>query len=221
MSEVRVNLLPREYEERAAARRATAFTILALVLFVIVLAVVYFLKVADVNAARDERDAAQAEVARLQAEVAQLAEFQELADRLESRNALLATAMATEISWARVLNDLSLSFPSSSSLVTLTANATTVETAPPAATGEQAVDFGEQVGAVTFTGYSVERYAPGVEAVLLEFADVRAFFNPFLNVAAEEERGTTEVTTFDGSVLLNEEAYTQRYASGLPGGFEL
>jgi cell division protein FtsB len=206
----RVNLLPRELEERRRNRRRMALLGLGLLLYVLVLGGVYALKVGDVNRVRDERDAAQAEVARLEAEVAGLRHFRELADELEARNAVLTAAMEDEIGWARVLNDLSLAFPGTSSLQTLAALAQDREVA----TGD--IDFGPAVGSMTFTGYSIERYAPGVEAVLIEFDKVRAFFHPFLSGASRGDIGETEVTTFNGSVQLDEEAYTRRYEDGLP-----
>jgi hypothetical protein len=184
--------------------------VVGLLLYVLLLGGLYALKVGDVNRVRDERDVAQAEVARLQAEVAGLRHFRELADELESRNAVLTAAMANEIGWARVLNDLSLAFPGTSSMQSLSALTPDPDPDP------GAIDFGPAVGSMTFTGYSIERYAPGVEAVLIEFDKVRAFFHPFLSSASRGEIGTTEVTTFTGSVQLDDEAYTRRYDEGLP-----
>jgi hypothetical protein len=118
--------------------------------------------------------------------------------------------MADEVGWARVLNDLSLAFPGTSSLQSLSA----VTQDPEQLDGT--VDFGPAIASMSFTGYSIERYAPGVEAVLIEFDKVRAFFNPFLSTASRGDIGATEVTTFTGSVQLDDEAYTRRYDEGLP-----
>ncbi len=177
----------------------------------------YVLKLGDVNQARQERDQAQADVARLQAQLNALEPFRRLAQQVEARNNVLAAAMATEISWSRVLNDLSLTFPPNASLLTLSATQPTAEDA--GQTGETeagAVALGEVVTTVEFSGYSVERYAPGVEGVLLRFDEVRGFFNSYLATAAAEERATTGVTNFNGSVQLGREAYTGRFAEGLP-----
>lgn len=214
---VRVNLLPREIFERARARRVTQSTIGAVVLFVGVLGILYMLKLADVRSAEQARDDARVEVALLQDELAELDEYRVLAEQLETRNTLLASSMETEISFSRVLNDLSLAFPSNASLQTLTMEATDAEgaeaTQPPE---DGAIDFGEAVAKTTFTGYSVERFAPGVETVLLDFDRTRAFFNAFLTTAAQDELGSTEVTNFNGSVTLDRDAYTGRYRDGLP-----
>ena len=203
----RVNLLPREIEQRARARRTTSWAIGAVAAFAALLGLLYVAKLGDLNAARDDRDAAAAEVERLSQELSTLQEFAELDRQLAARNELLRDAMAREISWARVFNDLSLTFPPSSSLTALTAASTPAD-APEATVGA--------VGNLTFDGYSVERYAPGVERVLVKFDEVTTFFNSYLTTAGELERGDTEVTSFAGTVQLNEEAYTGRYADGLP-----
>lgn len=209
---VKVNLLPREAAGVRAARRVTGFTIVAVVLFVAVLGLLYMAKLNEITQAEEEREVVQADISRLQAEIAQLEQFRQLANEFEARNALLAAAMSSEISMARVLNDLSLAFPATSSLRSMQMTAAD----PTAGTTEGEVEFGRAAGTATYDGYSTERYAPGVETVLIEFDKVTTFFNTFMATAALEEIGTTEVTSFQGSLQLNEEAYTRRYEDGLP-----
>ena len=210
----RVNLLPREIEQRARARRTTSWAIGAVAAYAALLGLVYIAKLGDLNAARADRDNAEATVAALEAELATLQEFAELDRQLTARNNLLSASMATEISWARVLNDLSLTFPPSSSLLQLTGEAAGAD-----ATGAAGTDpnpNSESIATVTFSGYSVERFAPGVERVLVKFDEVDTFFNPYLSEAVEAPRGETDVTTFAGSMHLTDDAYTGRYADGLP-----
>ena len=52
-------------------------------------------------------------------------------------------------------------------------------------------------------GYSIERYAPGVEGVLLQFDQVNGLTTTYLNTAAGSEIGDVDVTTFDATGLLN------------------
>lgn len=209
----RVNLLPREIEERARTRRSASWTIAGVAVFAGVLGIVYLGKLGAVNGAREDREEAQARVTELQAEVATLQEFAELDRQVKARNELLAAAMATEISWARTLNDLALTFPASSSLTELAGAAV-------GATGEGASTdtniSAAAIASLTFSGYSVERYAPGVERVLLKFSDVGMFFNAYLAQAATELRNETLVTGFNGSLEMSEDARTGRYAEGLP-----
>ena len=210
----RVNLLPREIEERARTRRAASWTVGAVAAFAALLGVLYLAKLGDVNQAEADRDAAQAEVTEREAELASLEEFAELDRQVTARNELLSAAMATEISFARVFNDLALTFPGSSSLLTLNA---TVEGADQTGdTGQDVDPNSKSIASVTFEGYSVERFAPGVERVLLKFSDVGMFFNAYLDTAAEEDRNETAVTRFNGEFQLTEDARTGRYAEGLP-----
>ena len=206
---VRVNLLPREIEQRRAARRVSLLSALGVVLFVAVLGSLYFLKIGELSDAQEAQEQVRAEVARLEAQVAELEQYKRLAEELEARNALLATAMGPEVSFARVLNDLSLGFPTSSSLRTLTAN---VDETTPAGAGEPAVMN------LTFNGYSVERFAPGVETVVVEFDRVATFFNAYVTQAQEEVVADTDVVGFQGALQLGEDARTGRYTEGLPEG---
>lgn len=207
---VKVNLLPRELEERRTARRVTTFSILGVVVVIALLAGLYVLKLGEVRDAEEEREQVRAEIARLEAQLAELEQFRRLADELEARNALLAFSMSPEVSFARVLNDLSLSFPTSSSLRTLTATLQDPTASPGGAE--------PSIVLVEFGGYSVERYAPGVETVVVEFDRVATFFNAFVATAQQEEIEDTQVTGFSGSVQLSEDARTGRYTDGLPEG---
>ncbi|MGI8575665.1 MAG: PilN domain-containing protein [Egibacteraceae bacterium] len=214
---VKVNLLPPEIAERQRAKKITTLSVALVAVWIFVLGGLYMLKLSDVAAAAETRDQAQAEVVELQAELATLEPVRQLAERLDTHNTLLASAMANEISWARVLNDLSLAFPANASLTSLTASVQAeAEGEVAAAPVEGAPDFGAEVAQLGFTGYSVERYAPGVESVLVDFAEARGFFHSYLAAANEAEIGETEVTDFNGSVELNRKAYTNRYADGLP-----
>ncbi|CAN5583001.1 hypothetical protein BH23ACT7_BH23ACT7_10720 [soil metagenome] len=233
---VKVNLLPREYEERIRTRRTIGYTVAGVLLWCGVLAVVLALKAADVDRAREERDLALAQTAQLQSELVALDSYRLLAGRLESRSALLTDAMAPEVSWATLLNDLSLTFPTTSSLRSLTGTLdqplpdaaavppapapTPAPTPPPTPTPTPAPAPGplteEAIGTIVFEGYSIEGYAPGVETAIVRFDDVESFSDSFLTQAGTEEIGDTPVTQFQGQVDVNGSARTNRYAEGLP-----
>lgn len=208
---VSVNLLPRELVERARARRITQYTIGGVLLFVGILGLAYFLRLGEVARAEETREEAAFEVARLESELTQLEEYRTLADLLENRSSLLTAAMENDIAFSTVLNNLSLVFPANASLTDLTL------TAAGAVVPEQGqIDFGEAVATGEFTGYSVERFAPGVETVILDLDRTPDFFNAFVTTATKEKREGTEVTNFAGTVSLDSGAYTGRYADGLP-----
>jgi hypothetical protein len=233
LSTVRVNLLPPEVARRSAQRRAATVTAGVLVLYVLLLGLLYLVKLDQVNDARVERDAAQAEVTGLQARITALQPFRELRADVDARNELLAQAMAEEVSVARMLNELSLAFPSTSSLRAFAvaldapvaaagagpvtpppAPAPTPQPAPGTPAAEEALD--QLIGTVTFEGYSVEAYAPGVEAVVVDIARVPSLVDPFVAAAQVEQIGDTDVTAFSGNADVDATAYTRRYEQGLP-----
>lgn len=214
---VHVNLLPKEAAERVRARRLARYTAVALAMLVVALGLGYVVRLGAVYAATQAREDAQLEVATLEQELGQLAEFRELADRHDNGNQLVAAAMANELSFSTVLSDLSLSVPSTASLRTLNVTATTLVGAAAAPAAEPgAVDLGERVADVTFSGYTLGKHAPGVSSVLIDFDDVPAFFGTYLVTTSEDRIGERDVTNFDGTARLDETARTDRYTNGLP-----
>jgi hypothetical protein len=210
----RVNLLPPEIAQRARARKATSWTIMAVLLYAALLVVLYIGKLASVNAAEEQRAQEAATVAALEVELAQLQQYAELDRQVAAREELLEAAMATEVSWARIMNDLALTFPASSSMTTFGG---LLEGATEAgASGTPPNPNSESIGTVAFEGYSVEQLSPGVERVLIKFDEVDTFFNAYLTEATEEERNNTTIMSFNGTFQLNDKAYTNRYAEGLP-----
>ena len=206
-----VNLLPPELAQKKRAQRTTRLTIIGVAAWLAVLGGLFVVKDGQVQEAMADRDAAQAEVERLQTRVAELDEYRLIAAQLDARQALLTDAMSDEVSWARILNDMSLAFPADASMTTLTAGLT--EPAEPQPGGIKQI---AALGDLVFDGYSVENLAPGVEGVLIEFEDARGFINTYLNASARTDKGDTEVTEFNGNVKLDEDARTGRYDEGLP-----
>jgi hypothetical protein len=221
MRAARVNLLPSSVLVERRQRRVALYALGILAAFLLGLGAVYALQVGKVDDARAERNRVEGEVAGLRAELASLAKYQELLDTVENRETLLTAAMENELSWARVLGDLALQFDRQASLIGVNAASTEPDAANPQATTTPDVDagvfdLGEPVAQVEFTGYSVDRFAPGVEEVLEKFDNAPGFHDAYLSTAGEEERGTDEVTTFIGEVQIDDRAYTHRYDDGLP-----
>lgn len=238
MTTVRVNLLPPEIAQRARQRRLAQVVGALLVVYVGLLGALHAVKLGQVAEARRERDAAQAEAQRLQGQVAALGEFRVLEQTLAERNQLVTTAMAEEVAVARMLNELALQVPATSSLRTLTINleppqdpaAAAPAPAPaPATEGAQpspapiapapipaAAEEPGTIGELTFEGYSIDRVAPGVETLLITIAGVPSFINTLATASQLEEIGEEQVTAFAGIVEIDDRAYTHRYDDGLP-----
>lgn len=214
----RVNLLPPEFHQRVVERRYAFRSAGGLVVLLLVLLLVTVMQGRQIGAAEARRDTAQAELAQLQEEQAELRPFDELAGSLESRNEVISFAMAREISWATTLTDLAATLPEDASLTSVSA---TMDV-PPVPGGESqeqpaagAAADQDVVATLSLDGYSVTGLAPGVASVLEEVETGPRFATPVLASADAGERGVTEVTNFQGTVPLAAGAYTNRY--GEPG----
>lgn len=234
----RVNLLPRAVVKARRWRQIGITSVGVLVIYLIVLAGFTIVKSSEVNAAERDREAADDRVAVLQQQANELVQYQTLADDIDARETLLVTAMDEQLSWARIFGDLALAFSRDASLTQVDATAAIPEpidgqivapqstdasepadgtTEPAAPAAVEPVDGDpESVAQVIFTGYAVKQFAPGVAEVLSNFAQAEGFFDSWLTTAADEKRGDTEVTQFEGRVELDQRAYTRRYDDGLP-----
>lgn len=223
-----VNLLPPSFVAEQRQRMIAVAAGVILIAYLAGLGGLYAYKVTKVDDAQAARDTVQRDVTGLQADVDALQEYQTLVTERDAREALLTTAMDGELSWARVFGDMALAFSRQASLTGVTATIPEDdESAAGVVVGEDGAteaptaadadaDPNVPVAAVTFTGYSVDRFAPGVQEVLHEFGDVSGFFDSYLSLASDEERGSTDVTTFEGRFKLNGQAYTHRFDDGLP-----
>lgn len=207
---VRVNLLPREAAERNQAVRQRAGLGIAAVVLLALLGLLYFLRVNEANDVQARLETEQAVVAELQAELAALAEYRELAQRRDDAIALLSAALAPETSYAGVLQDVAAVFPDDAELSALTVTTLDVEGgAATAELGDVRIPYGE----VTAVGRTLAQFAPGVERLLLDFGKVAAFTEVFLTSSVLDE---DEAVAFTVEIDLGQEIRTGRYAQGLP-----
>jgi hypothetical protein len=209
---VRVNLLPRETYARQAAARQRMFVGLGGLVLVALLAGAYFFQMNTLSNARDDRDAAQAELDQLAAREAQLAEFRDLEQRLEERQEVIATALVGELSFAGILQDVAAVMPTDAALTEF--NVTAV-----ADTGPDGGAVREIVARISAGGESLRGHAPGVERLLLEFDKIAAFFDIYVtNSELDEEDEDEDVAIFTFEVDVGQEARTNRYVEGVPEG---
>lgn len=208
----RVNLLPPEFHQRVVERRYAFRGAGGLVVLLLVLLLVTVMQGRQIGSAEARRDTAQAELAQLQGERAELQPFDELAGRLESRSEVVSFAMGREVSWATALTDLAATLPEDASLTSVSA---TLEVPPvPGGESREQPEGGANhavVATLSLDGYSVARVAPGVTSVLERVATGPRFTTPVLASAEAQERGATAVTNFQGTVPLAADAYTNRY----------
>lgn len=204
---VRVNLLPREVEERNAAARARTLVAIAGVAFLAALAAAYMWQVGQVNAAQTELEVAQAEVARLQGEVAALSEFELLQQRAEASSALLASSLGSEVSIAGILQDVASIMPTDAEFASLAVSVTEVPSTV-------AFNARSSFGQVSASGQVRDGHAPGVERFIIQFEKVASFFDVWIGSSSVDVE--TGIASFTVDLKLGPEIFTRRYAEGLP-----
>jgi Tfp pilus assembly protein PilN len=211
-----VNLLPPELLARQKQRRLTSLIILGGAIGMLLLLGFWFLqgqKLSDVN----EQIAAQNAVnAGLQAQIADLSEFQALQEEAAQKEALLATAYAGEVSFSGILMDMSRVIPSDAYLtamnILLTETAATAGGAVPPA---GAAAPGSLIGTISADGQ-----AAGVESLaswLTRLESVQGWVNPWLTSIQETEAGS-RLYTYASGVDLSSDALTARGKAGLSSG---
>jgi Tfp pilus assembly protein PilN len=210
VSQVRVNLLPREIGEKNAAARQRVVAAAGGAGFVLLLGAIYVLQGGALDDAQEQLALEQAELAALQADLAALGEYAELQQRRSAAAALLGTALAGETSYAGVLQDIAAVFPDDAELSSLTISTVRVEEGESASTlGDTRLAYGE----VSAVGRTLASFAPGIERLLLDFDKVASFTDVFLTNSAVDQDGAVSFTV---EVDLGAEVRTGRYLDGLP-----
>jgi hypothetical protein len=205
---VRVNLLPHEAAERQEAIRQRQGVGVAAVALLAVLGAVYLWQVTQVNNAEAERDQAREELQALEARETQLSDFAELEQRVEESNDMLSTALADEISFAGILQDVAAVTPTDTAYDEFTVTA--VEAAGP--DGEE---VRQVIARIVASGESLFGHAPGLERVMLELDKIGSFFDVYFT-NSEIDEDDPDVTFFDLEVDVGVQARTDRYEQGVP-----
>jgi hypothetical protein len=205
---VRVNLLPREtYAQQAAVRQRNMILLGALALLLL-LGLAHLFQVSRVNDARAERDAAQEELQALQAREAELAEFQDLEQRVREAQDNISTAFSHEISFAGLLQDVAAVMPGDAALTEF--DVVAVEDAGPDGDAVR-----EVVARITAGGESLLGHAPGLERLMLQFDKIGSFFDVYFT-SSELDEDDDDVAIFTFEVDVGDEARTGRYLDGVP-----
>lgn len=209
-----VNLLPPELRERQAVRRRTALVgaiggaVVLLILALFVFQNVRLSAVEDDLAAQDQANSA------LQMQIQQLQPYAELEATLAEKQALVDALYLNEVSWADMLQSVSLAIPDESYLTQLTG-----QISVPTGTqiGAQPTEelVGELIGNMSFSGVAYQTQT--IADWLTRLEQVEGWANPWVN-NAQETGDLTRIYNFDGGLDLTQEATTQRGRGGAVTG---
>jgi Tfp pilus assembly protein PilN len=209
-----VNLLPPELLTRQKTRRLTTLVIGAGAVLVVLLLGFWFLQGQKLSGVEEDIAAQNAVNAGLQAQIDGLQEAQALQEEAASKQALLSTAYAGEVSFSQMLMDLSKVIPSDAYLTSFDASLSGAVTTGAATTTETTTS-------TAFAGsFSVEGAADGFESIaswLTRLESVRGWVNPWLS-NAEETGSNTGLYTFSSGADLSDAALTARGGEGGTSG---
>lgn len=208
----RIDLLPAVYEERRRQRRNVTTVIIVGVLVVLLVLGYWFYLGLQINDAEDELAEVRSRNATIEAQIAELQRFADLAAEVEAKRTALQTVFAGDVDWPALLTEIAMVIPGEVWLTSLTASAGVTEGAQPVGTETAAVriDNNEPFGRIAFLGRSLSM--PGVARWMLRVESVREFFAVYLNsaVVAEDEAGVN-VVDFDNSLELSNRAASKRF----------
>ncbi len=202
----RVNLLPPEIAERATVRKVKVGLGCAVVATLGVVGLVYMMAASSASSAQTSLDAAKTQGVSLQAENAKYRYVTDTQAAATAAQAQLTTAMGEEVQYSQLLNDLSLSVPTTVWLKNI--SYVQVPAGLPTAAGVGAT--ANSVGAFTVTGvgFSHDDLAVWLESV----AGLKTYSNPYFANSTEGLIGTRKTVNFSSTANLTPAAFSGRYS---------
>jgi len=198
-----INLLPPEAHIREEARARTVRLLLIGLAYLALLVVLTMVWQNRVTEARQEAAGQQERNRVLEAQIGELAAIESVVTEYDANVALLETALADDLSWGRILNDLGRILPDS---VWLESFNGTVEADPATA----------QVGSVQVTGVGFD--FPDVSAWLRSLDSDRfpAATGTWVTNVSEGTIGEAIIVNFVSQTLLTNAALSDRVETRIP-----
>lgn len=214
----RVNLLPPIVLEEERSHRAKKVLVGASVVSLLLVGGLYGLATLSVNDAEGELEAAQAQAAALNAQVAQYAEVPKVKAMVTTAEKQAYQALGGEVRWSFLLNDLALTMPAGTSLTSFTGN---VSADAPGAGAKAASANGQEgfvsvlgtpgIGTITYSGEAIGY--PQVAAFLDSQAKQKTLLDPYATAvtANQSDTGAKKGYTFTSSATVTDAALSHRY----------
>ncbi len=189
-----INLLPGEIFEEEVSRRNRLLWLVGLVLLLVLLAVLTLDRLATVRTVENDLETQQQTNAVKQAEIDGLGQFEVPLQEFEQRVELVTTALAGDVSWARLLNDLGRFIPDRVWLSTFAGN-------------------DEQIS-VSGTAFEYEDVANWLRAV--DNPNYAGLESSWVTTVTANEVSGVEVLSYQSTAQLTEEAAASRLTSRIP-----
>ena len=198
-----INLLPPEFGAQQTRRRRLAMVAFAVVAYVAVLGLGFFLWGGRVDNARRDLEAQNSIVQSLEREVVGLADSGQLAVAYETKAELVRQALGNDIDWGIIMNDLARMLPPRLWVSTFSGNVV-AETIPGV------------LGTVAFSGIGFN--FPDVSAWLraLDSEQFAGIAGTWVSTVSEGVVGEDEVVNFTSTAALTSAAVTNRAENLIP-----
>ena len=198
-----INLLPPEVAEERSRRRRVGLVIVGIVAYLALLGVGVLYWNSKVNAAREDVTAQREANQLLEREVVALSDAGELQTAYQDRSDLVRTALATDVDWGILLNDLARLIPPRVWVETFTG--TIVPATIPGVLGQ-----------VSFSGVGFD--FPDVSAWLraLDSDQFNGVTGTWVSTVSEGTVGVADVVNFTSTAVLTSAAATNRAETLIP-----
>jgi Tfp pilus assembly protein PilN len=200
----RVDLLPPEIRVARRLRNVQTGMLAGVAAAVLVVGGLWLVADAEVQREQENLATAESRQVQVQKQVHSLAEVDRVYREVAARQALLSTAMGSEVQWSGYLNDLALRIPPG---VWLSSIGVTPSAAP---TGKAAASSAARVATISFSGSA--RSHNDVAVWLESLARQRGYVDAYFTTSSESSSGGTKTVTFSSSVSVTSEALSNRYA---------
>jgi len=209
----RVDLLPPAIKEEAKVRTARLILSGSVAAAIVLTGGLYLMASSDVSSAQVSFDDATAKSAQLNSEVAKYAAVPLVYGQVDAAQATLQSAMAGDVRWSIVLNQLGVSIPAGVSLtgVTIAESASAGQPATSTAPGkDQSLSDLGTPGIATIkwngTATSYEAFATFLQSM----SQVKVFGDVFAHTVAKQDP-TSGVVTFETTAVVTDKALSHRY----------
>jgi Tfp pilus assembly protein PilN len=198
-----INLLPQKAKERAVQRRRQAVLVVLVLAFLGLLAAAVVWQEGEVGKARDELEVQQAEVTRLESEIAELRDLEQIKASFDSRAALIGQILQTDIAWGRLLNDFGRLIPPRVWLTSFTASTITTEGDP-------------SLGLIQVSGTAFDYTDVASWLRVLDSSSFPGVDSTWVATASSSVVGDAPVVDFSSSTALTSGARSDRFERLIP-----
>jgi Tfp pilus assembly protein PilN len=208
----RVNLMPPEVAEAKAMRRLQTGLGAAGLASVAVVGLLYVSATHSVSSAQSDLTAAKTQTTSLQGQVAKYSDVTATINAANAAQAQLVTAMGDEVRYSQLLNDLSLTIPSTVWLKSLTYASTAPGAATPGSAPGAAVSYNgaAPIGTLSVTGigFSHDDVALWLDSIA---GLSKTYANPYFTNSTEALIGSRTSVNYSATAVVLSSAQSGRF----------